>query len=52
MTRLRLNSGDTLCGDQLRLTLAGLAKSIGTADEVFSLSDALQSLPPELSDTE
>ena len=52
MTRLRLNSGDTLRRDHVKLTPAGLAKIIGAADGIVAPCDALKRLPPELKDAE
>jgi len=52
MTRLRLNSGDTLRRDHVKLTPAGLTKIIGAAEGLVSPFDALKLLPAELQDTD
>ena len=52
MTRLRLNSGDTLRRDHVKLTPAGLANIIGAAEGIFSPYEALKSLPADLKDAE
>ena len=50
MTRLRLNSGDTLRRDHVKLTPVGLAKIMGAADGLLSPHDAIKLLPQELQD--
>lgn len=52
MTRLRLNSGDTLRRDHVKLTPAGLAKIIGAVEGIVAPYDALKRLPPELKDAD
>jgi len=52
MTRLRLNAGDMLRRDHVKLTPAGLAKIIGAAEGIFSPYEALNSLPADLKDAE
>lgn len=52
MTRLRLNSGDTLRRDHVKLTPAGLARIIGAVDGLVSPFDALKRLPPELQEAD
>jgi hypothetical protein len=52
MTRLRLNSGDTLRRDHVKLTPAGLAKIIDSAEGIVSPFEALKCLPPELQDAD
>ena len=52
MTRLRLNSGDTLRRDNVKLTPSGLAKIIGAAEGLLTPFDALKLLPPEVKDAD
>lgn len=52
MARLRLNSGDTLRRDHVKLTPVGLAKIIGAVDGLVSPLAALKRLPPELQDAD
>jgi hypothetical protein len=52
MTRLRLNSGDTLRRDHVKLTPAGLAKIIDSVEGIVSPFEALKCLPPELQDAD
>lgn len=48
MTILRLNSGDTLRRDHVKLTPSGLAKLLGASEGILSPYDALNNLPSEL----
>ncbi|ADR19066.1 hypothetical protein [Calditerrivibrio nitroreducens] len=48
MTILRLNSGDTLRRDHVKLTPSGLAKLLGASEGILSPYDALNNLPKEL----
>lgn len=52
MALLRINSGDTLRRDHVRLTPNGLAKIMGASEGISSPYDAIQKLPAELSDAE
>ena len=52
MALLRLNSGDTLRRDHVKLTSNGLAKILGASDGIISPYDAIKKLPAELSDAE
>lgn len=52
MMRLRLNSGDTLRRDHVKLTPAGLAKIVGAAEGIVAPFEALKRLPPDLKDAE
>jgi hypothetical protein len=52
MALLRLNSGDTLRRDHVKLTPAGLAKIIGASGGIVSPYDALKKLPLELAESE
>ena len=52
MARLRLNSGDTLCRDHVKLTPVGLAEIIDAGDGVVSQFDALNLLPSNLKDVD
>lgn len=52
MARLRLNSGDMLRRDHVKLTPVGLARVIGAADGLVSPFDALKRLPTELKDAD
>ena len=52
MIRLRLNSGDTLRRDHVKLTPSGLAKIVGAAKGLLTPLESLKLLPPELNDTE
>ncbi len=48
MAILRLNAGDTLRRDHVKLTPLGLAKLLGASEGVLSPYDALNNLPKEL----
>jgi hypothetical protein len=48
MTILRLNAGETLRRDHVKLTPAGLAKLIGTSADILPPYEALKKLPKEL----
>jgi len=48
MAILRLNSGDALRRDHVKLTPAGLAKLLGASEGILSPYDALNNLPSEL----
>lgn len=52
VARLRLNSGETLRRDHVKLTPVGLARIIGAVDGLVSPFDALKRLPPELQDAD
>jgi hypothetical protein len=52
MALLRLNSGDTLRRDHVKLTPNGLAKILGSSEGIISPYDAIRELPAELSDAE
>lgn len=52
MVSLRLNAGDVLRRDHVKLTPVGLAKIMGAADGIVSPFEALKRLPPELRDIE
>ena len=52
MARLRLNSGDTLRRDHVKLTPVGLAKIIDAADGVVSPLESLNLLPSDLKDAD
>lgn len=52
MALLRLNSGDTLRRDHVKLTPNGLAKTLGASEGIISPYDAIKKLPAELSDAE
>jgi len=50
MARLRLNSGDTLRRDHVKLTPVGLAKIFVAADGIVSPFESLNLLPSDLKD--
>lgn len=50
MTRLRLNSGDTLRRDHVKLTPVGLARIIDATDGLVSPYEAIKALPTEHKD--
>ena len=52
MALLRLNSGDTLRRDHVKLTPNGLAKILGASEGIISPYDAIKKLPFEISDAE
>jgi hypothetical protein len=52
MALLRLNSGDALRRDHVKLTPNGLAKILGASEGIISPYDAIKKLPAELSDAE
>ncbi|MEW6694016.1 MAG: hypothetical protein AB1371_03525 [Pseudomonadota bacterium] len=52
MAILRLNAGDTLRRDHVKLTPLGLAKLLGASEGILSPYDALNNLPSELQTAE
>lgn len=52
MALLRLNSGDTLRRDHVKLTPNGLTKILGASERIISPYDAIKKLPAEFSDAE
>lgn len=52
MARLRLNSGDMLRRDHVKLTPVGLAKFMDAADGIVSPFKSLKLLPSDLKDAD